>query len=340
MRVMNAVRRLLPQSNLRRTLSASTAVLQDLRRRQIRFVQIYTTNRCNSRCLHCNIWQYTEKRDLPVDVIANLLEAHCLDRNAQICLEGGEFTLHPDYKEILGLFGQRQVRLNTNGILTGRLVEIAERFNNAEIMVSLEGNRETYRRLRGVDAYENVIETIRLLKDKVKVIVGFTFTPWNGASDYLHVSELCKEYGVELGVPNLYTNQPYFKTDEPPAFMKDKYEMVKTQDTFQKRCLEYHDGWLRGEVVLPCFTIFRTGIIYPEGDVYFCHHRRRILGNLHEETLDQIWNSKRSRNLQDEHLYCNKCWCVYHRLPDVYVEPLGKMFLLSRRIRERMSRGL
>jgi hypothetical protein len=135
-------------------------------------------------------------------------------------------------------------------------------------------------------------------------------------------------------LPNIYTNQPYFRTVEPPGTIKGKYEMVPTQDVFQKRYLDYHDDWLRGEKRLPCFSIFRSAIVYPEGDLYFCHHRQKLLGNLHEQSMDEIWDSKRTKEIQKEHLYCNKCWCIFHRLSDVYAEPLGKMVLFPRRIRD------
>ena len=321
-------------SSFRQALSASKTSLLDLYRRKVRTVQIYTTNRCNSRCVHCYVWKYTNNIDLPVDTIARLLKADCLAPGNEVCLEGGEFTLHPEYKEILGLFADRQVCVITNGILTQRTVEMVERFKISKIVISLDGTRETYLRLRGLDVYERVMETIRLLKDRVKVGINFTITPWNDARDYQHVKEVCDEHGVELLLPNLYTTQPYFKTVEPPGMIKGKHEAVSTRDSFQRRYLDYHDDWLRGNVRLPCFSIFRSAIIYPEGDVSFCHQRVEILGNLRHNSLDEIWNSERTRRLQDTYLYCNKCWCSPHRLQDVYSEPLGKAVLLTRRIKD------
>lgn len=334
MSLMDQARTLVPQSALRQSLSASKQSWLDLRHRKIRTVQIYTTNRCNSRCVHCYIWQYKNNMDLPVDTVARLLESKSLAPQNDVCLEGGEFTLHPEYKEILSLFANRQVCVITNGILTSRTVEMAEKFKISKVMVSLDGTPETYLRLRGLDVYEKVIETIRLLKNVVQVAVNFTITPWNDASDYAHVKGVCDRFGVQLNLPNLYTTQPYFKTLEPPGLIKGKHEAVVTKDVFQRKYLDAHDAWLQGTVTLPCFSIYRSAIVYPEGDVSFCHKRVEILGNLHQNSLDEIWTSQNTREMQDKYLHCNGCWCSPHRLQDVYSEPLGKVVLLERRLKE------
>jgi MoaA/NifB/PqqE/SkfB family radical SAM enzyme len=328
----NELRKLIPQSELRQSLSASKTSLKDLRTRKVRTVQIYTTNRCNSRCVHCYVWQYKNNMDLPVATIANLLESKCLASQNDICLEGGEFTLHPAYKEILSLFAHRQVSVISNGILTARTVQMVEQFRISTLIISLDGTRETYLRLRGLDVYERVIETIRQAKDHVKVVLNFTITPWNDARDYRHVKEVAAELGVELGFPNLYTTQPYFKTVEPPGLIEGKHESIETQDVFQRRYLDYHDSWLRGEITLPCFSIFRSAIVYPEGDVSFCHQRVEIVGNLHQNSFDEIWTSEHTRDMQDKYLHCNKCWCTPHRLQDVRSERLGKALMFKERL--------
>lgn len=332
MSVVDLLRRALPQSELRQSISAARTSLADLRERRVRTVQIYTTNRCNSRCVHCYVWKYKNNMDLPVDTIAKLLESRSLAPENAVCLEGGEFTLHPAYKEILGLFAGRQVCVITNGILTDRIVDMVEGSKITKLMISLDGNRETYARLRGLDVYDRVIETIRRVKEKVPVALNFTITPWNDARDYEHVREIAESLGVELGLPNLYTTQPYFKTVEAPARIEGKHEAVRTADPFQRRYLDYHDAWLGGGVTLPCFSIFRSALVYPEGDVSFCHQRVEIVGNLHRNSFDEIWTSSQTRAMQDKYLHCNKCWCTPHRLQDVYSARLGKALLLKKRV--------
>jgi MoaA/NifB/PqqE/SkfB family radical SAM enzyme len=198
------------------------------------------------------------------------------------------------------------------------------------LMISLDGTPETYKTMRGINAYYKVIETINLLKNKVDIRIGYTFSPWNNAEDYKHVIELCAEHNLGIGSSNIYTDEPYFKTDEPIIPIKDRYELEDIQDPLHKRFLELHDLWLEGKVSFPCFSIFKNVIIYPEGDVFFCHHRKVLLGNLHKQSLDEIWYSKRTIELQKEHIHCNGCWCGYHRCYDIAIEKLAKTLLHSK----------
>ncbi|MCL4818026.1 MAG: radical SAM protein [Vicinamibacteria bacterium] len=324
-------------ADVRDALAVSRLSLRDLRQRRVRTVQVYATNRCNSRCLHCYVWQYKDGVDLPVAVVEGLLRANSIEPDADFCVEGGEITLHPERHSVLAAFEGRRTCVVTNGLLTDRAVELARRAPFATLMVSLDGSPSTYARLRGVDSHARVVETIRQARELVHVVVNFTFTPWNGADDYRHVADTCGELGVELAMPGVYTPQPYFRTVEPPVPIAGKHEAVPTRDRHQRRYLDLHDRWLRGEKRLPCFSIFRSALVYPDGDVYFCHQRKALLGNLHQRSFDAIWGAPESRAAQDAFLHCNDCWCAPHRLQDVYAEPLGRVVMLGRRMRERLG---
>lgn len=329
--------RLLP-AELRQDLSAARTSIRDLRERRVRTIQIYATNRCNSRCIHCYVWQYKNNVDLPVEIIASVLESKCLAPVNDVCLEGGEFTLHPRYLEILDLFRGRQVCVITNGILTSRVVEMVGRAPISKLIVSLDGTRETYARLRGLDVYDRVIETLKQVKDHVKVSLNFTITPWNDARDYEHVRNIAEDLGLDLPLPNIYTVQPYFKTVEPPAAIMGKHEGAVIRTKAERRYLDLHDPWLRGQVQLPCVSIFRSALVYPEGDVSFCHQRVTLIGNLHERSLDEIWTSEETRRKQDSYLHCNGCWCTPHRLQDVRAEKLGRLMVAGAKVRSLATR--
>ncbi len=304
--------------------------IRDIYYRKIHGIQIYTTNRCNSKCKHCNIWQLNPKVDLPVEIVAKILNSKLVLEHTYICLEGGEFVLHPNIREILDLFSGRQVSLITNGILTDRICSLIEEYKISTLQISLDGTPETYKKMRGVDAYDNVIHTIECLKDKLEIIIAYTFSPWNNTEDYQHVKNIIQKYNLKLGFANVYTDEPYFKTDDPINSIRERIDLSEVEDPVDKRFLELHDLWLDGKLWLPCFSIFRSAIVYPEGDVFFCHHRKALLGNLHEQSLDEIWESKRTIALQKKHIDCNNCWCSYHRRFDVAMEKVENMMLKSK----------
>jgi len=304
--------------------------IRDWYNRNLSKIQIYTTNRCNSQCLHCNIWKIQPKVDLQPDIFSEILRSKCISTKTSICLEGGEFFLHPHCEEILRLFAGRQINLITNGILTDRICSLTEKFSIKSLKISLDGDKETYKKMRGVDAYDDVIKTIKYLKDKVAIKISFTASPYNDIHDYEHVKKLSAELDLDFDhIGNIYTNQPYFATTDPVVNISERFKLKEHRE-LDTAYLVGHDKWLGGAIKLPCFSILGSAIIYPEGDVYFCHHRKALLGNLYKQSLDQIWFSKNTLALQKNYIGCNDCWCSFHREYDIENEHLEKTVMNSK----------
>jgi MoaA/NifB/PqqE/SkfB family radical SAM enzyme len=123
---------------------------------------VYLTDRCNSRCVTCDYWKYGQT-NLPVER-ARPLASELRDLGTQVVLlSGGEPLLHPHWAEIAEIFRAADLRLwlLTAGLSlhkhAPRAVALCER-----VTVSLDGaTPETYRSIRGVDAFEAVCSGIR-----------------------------------------------------------------------------------------------------------------------------------------------------------------------------------
>src|SRR5271163_4868230 len=110
---------------------------------RIRFLPILILNvhnRCNCRCVMCDIWKRTE--DLQLNVAD--LERHRASIRAlgvrQVVLTGGEPLMHGDLENLCGFFRELNVRLTllTTGLLLQRRAEtVAACFD--EVIVSLDG---------------------------------------------------------------------------------------------------------------------------------------------------------------------------------------------------------
>ena len=118
---------------------------------------LYVTDRCNSRCITCDYWQYGQT-NLPVAEARRLApELRALGTKV-VLLSGGEPLLHPHWDEVAGALRQAGLRLwlLTAGLSlarhAARVGELCER-----VTVSLDGaTPETYRAIRGVDGFEAV----------------------------------------------------------------------------------------------------------------------------------------------------------------------------------------
>ncbi len=118
---------------------------------------VYLTTRCHSRCVGCNYWA-SEPLDMPVERAEQLaLELQGLGTHL-VVLSGGEPLCHPRWSDIAGVMRRAKLRvwLLTAGLtlqhVAPRAAELCER-----ITISLDAaTRETYSRIRGVDAFAAV----------------------------------------------------------------------------------------------------------------------------------------------------------------------------------------
>jgi MoaA/NifB/PqqE/SkfB family radical SAM enzyme len=79
-----------------------------------------------------------------------------------------------------------------------------------------------------------------------------------------------------------------------------------------------YPNWLAGNLRLTCNSIMDSLIVLPDGVVPICQNLNIKLGNVFEESLDDIFNSEAS--VKTQHHYsnnCNQCWISYHRKYDI-----------------------
>lgn len=270
-------------------------------KRRIHYVQLFATNRCNSRCKICYIWNEMPKHDLSLDAIRSLLNSRTINKNAEWSLVGGEFILHPEYDKIIRLFNKEKKKyvLFSNGIFVDRLIDAAERFRIPKILLSLDGTKETYKKVRGVDAYDNVIRLIEALNDKTEISLTYTINPLNSREDFLHVKNIADKYDIGLGVV-VYDTRSMFNT-------KMKSEKLYNLDgIFRSKYLDSYKFWKDNNLKIPCFSIRTNLTVKANGDIPLCQQKDIILGNIYKKSIDEIWKS--ARELQDGYKNCSDCW--------------------------------
>lgn len=155
---------------------------------------------CNQRCVHC--WAGKNDEIVPsiTDVILGLDKIKRLNP-LHLTITGGEPLLHKGWLEIVRYAKMNFpiVELFTNAVLftedsINALSKIFDK--NDYVQVSLDGLEKTYRKQRGVDDFEHVLENIQLLVTYgINVRVNMTITHLN-VNDMLGVYELLKDMGI------------------------------------------------------------------------------------------------------------------------------------------------
>ena len=123
---------------------------------------LYLTERCNSRCVSCDYWQHG-KIDMTVASVERILPSLGTLGTRVVLISGGEPFLHHQWAEIAQLLRSQglAVWLLTSGLsLAKHARQAAQLFES--ITVSLDGaDRDTYAKVRGLDAFDRVCLGIR-----------------------------------------------------------------------------------------------------------------------------------------------------------------------------------
>ena len=139
----------------------------DLPLRRLPLVTLYLTERCNSRCVTCDYWRYG-REDLTLESVRSLLPDLEQLQTRVVLISGGEPLVHRQWQDIAQLLRAAGLKLwlLTSGVaLLKHAGTVAELFDS--VTVSLDGaDRDTYARIRGIDAFDRVCAAIRALADR------------------------------------------------------------------------------------------------------------------------------------------------------------------------------
>lgn len=126
---------------------------------------LYLTDGCNSKCVTCDIWR-NPRRNMSLALVDALVQAAAPLKTRWILLSGGEAMQHPEWPTIAKKFrsGGARVMLLTNGLLLRKqAADVIESVD--EVIVSLDGgNAATYQAIRGVDAFDLILDGIRAVR--------------------------------------------------------------------------------------------------------------------------------------------------------------------------------
>ena len=259
---------------------------------------------------------------LSLDDILRIMQSQCVTRRTTVGLEGGEFILHPQAEEIMAWFQENHPNytLLSNCLAPRRLIDAVRRYHPRHLYVSLDGGRETYQRMRGCDGYDRVIEVVEAVKDEVPLSLMFCLSPWNTFDDMAYVIDIAKHYGIDIRI-GIYGTMAFFDTTSELLTASDFVKQIPrsihdTQENYDFVAL--YDEWRNGHLRLRCQSIMSCLVVHSNGDVPLCQNLDVVLGNIYEQSLDEIFNGLQSCQTQCHYSQrCNDCWINFHRKYDI-----------------------
>ncbi len=119
---------------------------------------------CNAACIYCSDAQSGGIVNYDVfPVIKDLIDKGYYEPGGEATLQGGEPTLMQNFDELVYLLTENgtNIRVHTSGIKFSPSVENALKQNKAAVVISLDcGSKDTYRKIKQIDAFETVCENI------------------------------------------------------------------------------------------------------------------------------------------------------------------------------------
>lgn len=286
---------------------------------------VIVTYRCNARCTMCNRYKKPSKpeEEITLDTIRKLPKMYFTN------ITGGEPFIRTDLKEIVRELYKKSDRIviSTNGFFTDRIVDLCKQFPGIGIRISIEGLEKTNNKIRGLqDGFNRGYTTLKKLVDMRMKDVGFGMTIQDAnAKDLVALYKLSNEMNMEFATASLH-NSFYFVEakniihDRPMAakeFESLINELLKSYSPkkwfrayFNHGLINYIYGQPR---LLPCNMAFDTFFIDPYGDVMPCNGTKdkEVMGNLNEETWDELWNSTQAEKVRNKVHHCNRqCWMI------------------------------
>ncbi len=284
-------------------------------------LMLYANTMCQSRCKHCNIWQKPHEY-LTLDQVKAIVGSKCVTRRTVVGLEGGEFLLHPQAKEIMAWLQENHPKytLLSNGLAPQLVIEAVRQYHPVRLYLSLDGPRDTYKVMRGRDGYDHVIKCIETLHREIPISLMFCLSPWNSMKDMEHVIGIAKKYDIDVRI-GIYGTMDFFDTTAEMIPVEGYLDSIpqsihQTQENYDFVAL--YDQWRRGHLRLRCQSIFSSLVIHSDGQVPLCQNLGVTLGDLRKQTLDEIFNGDTAVKAQCQYSKeCNQCWINFHRKYDI-----------------------
>lgn len=289
-----------------------------------RWLWFGVTDRCNSRCIYCDIWRKKPTKDvLAAEEIEKTL-SDPLFRNVEYILNsGGEPTLRHDLKEIIlaehKALPKVRIQLSTNGLLPKRVIDVVKfaitHNINIDVGTSLDAIGEEHDSIRGAKGnFEKVdwlLHELVALKEKHgnKISLGFGFTLTDRTLPHL---EEVRAYAQRLNVDCIvqWYNQSSFYDNIEKDLSGNEESMIKAVRSLPYPILrEMWLKWLRSKSIkFRCFAMYTFCVLQCNGDISPCLSLWDVkAGNVRESSPTEIWHSAKAKEARKFVKKCQGC---------------------------------
>jgi len=267
------------------------------------WIAIAATWRCNLRCVHCNIWKKRSSNDLDVFELQKFIAHNFFSNITNVCIFGGEPTLHPNLVELLAICNNRwpgqEIGVVTNGTnfpLQKKIWQtVANNLKgNFVIRVSIDGREEVHDRLRGVSGvFNQAIETAKFLNSLWPHKGGISITVYPDTVEELpYLIEFIEKLGITFCIRTGVSGS-YFVGKVKEKWTPEKIGLLDriinqtpnrlfAHDRFAKKITQF----LRTGEHKKCEAFRKSLVVDTDLSVSICHELKPLC---HLKDLPNVW---------------------------------------------------
>lgn len=287
-------------------------------------LQWHITQACDLHCKHC--YDRTERKAMALPqalCVLNSFYTFCKRRNVagQVSFTGGNPLLHPDFNEIYGAASDLGLSLAIlgNPAHRNRLEPIAAIEPPVFYQVSLEGLPEHNDDIRGPGHFDRTMTFLGLLHELgIYSMVMLTLTRDNmdqilplaerlqGKCDLFTFNRLSMVgEGATLRLPE---KEDYLRFLEAYLEASDRYSVIALKDNLINILLRRKGADLFGGCAgYGCGAAFNFMCLLPDGEVHACRKFPSPIGNIHHQTLAEIYDSEPAERYRAGSRSCRSC---------------------------------
>ncbi len=307
-------------------------------------IQLPITNRCNSRCGMCDVWQMDTRGEMDINEFQKILSDPLFSQVNSVGINGGEPTLVHNishYAQALcNLPKIRYLSIISHGFNTERalrsIAQIKKICEKADVKfhvsISLDGIEEVHNKVRNVpDVFKKTLATILSIKRDKSLYCDTFDVACTVVKDNVHelteleafadFHELPIKY--RLGISNKrigsdrLLDQFSVVSDEQYKFSAIEFfhwQTIKASSLAEKFKYYAIFDWLQSSKpsrLLGCIWKDQGITLGPRGDLYYCAVASDCLGSLRESCGSELYsNPKNLRHRND--IITNSCdQCIH-----------------------------
>jgi MoaA/NifB/PqqE/SkfB family radical SAM enzyme len=275
----------------------------------------------------CDIWKNRVTNELkPHEFFA--LPSSLEDIN----ITGGEPFLRRDLVEIIKNIKkaspQARLIMNTNGFLPHQAKKMLPAIHTIDptfaLRVSLDGMEAVHDNIRRIPGgFNKALQTIKIAQLTGFRDVGVSFTVLDqNINEISKMQKFCKKHSLEFSLTVATNSVIYFGKEKEllrpknPANLEKRLQEVAREHYHRMTPKEIMRGWFvsrlldytkTGKRPLPCDA--GSGFFYMDsvGNIYTCHLKPWIMGNIRKNSFEEIFCIN---HFASNVVRCNGCWMV------------------------------